>query len=156
MVKTTPPGAGSQLLTVTEDNPVYAGCLRTVNGARLAVTGPFEEGDLRFLCEQAGDHLLTWIGRSDHARAAERGEVRPLAQLEPPNRDALARMNALVDATPKDWATYQRYAVEFHLRNAAAWVNERTGTDLADQVDPDFVHGPDALPRRGVSPILRP
>lgn len=33
----------------------------------------------------------------------------------------------------------------FHLRNARAWANERTGTDLADQVDPEFVLGPQAL-----------
>lgn len=36
-------------------------------------------------------------------------------------------------------------AVEFHLRNATAWANEATGQNLADQVDPDFRHGPAAL-----------
>ena len=246
IVKTTPPGAGSQLLTITEDNPVYAACVRVINGARLAVTGPLaeadlgvacyhsrvgavelilnhlvdgpgeyavvdmtagadsfasglftrfdvtflvceptlrsvgvyrqyvdhasaygvrvavlgnkiaDEDDLRFLRDQVGDHLLTWIGRSDHVRAAERGDVQPISRLEEPNRASLAAMREIVDATAKDWSTFQRHAVEFHLRNAKAWANQRAGTDLAEQVDPDFVHGPDALPRRGVSPVPRP
>jgi CO dehydrogenase maturation factor len=51
----------------------------------------------------------------------------------------------VVDSVTKDWVSYQRQAVEFHLRNAVAWANDRTGYDLTDQIDPDFVHGPDAL-----------
>ena len=39
-----------------------------------------------------------------------------------------------LDGTVRDWAAYQRQAVEFHLRNARAWAGE----DLAAQVDPDF------------------
>jgi CO dehydrogenase maturation factor len=31
--------------------------------------------------------------------------------------------------------------VHFHLKNAEAWGNERTGADLAAQVDPAFVLG---------------
>ncbi|OLF10552.1 ATP-binding protein [Actinophytocola xinjiangensis] len=50
MVKTTPPGTGSRLLTVTGDNPVYAACVREVCGTRLAVTGPFTEEDLGVAC----------------------------------------------------------------------------------------------------------
>ena len=37
---------------------------------------------------------------------------------------------------------YARQAAEFHLRNAAAWANDRAGADLTDQIDPDFVLGP--------------
>lgn len=50
-----------------------------------------------------------------------------------------------MDARPKDWETFQRQAVEFHLRNAAAWGDRATGSDLAAQVDPGFRHGPAAL-----------
>ncbi|MGN9779667.1 nucleotide-binding protein [Micromonospora sp. H33] len=50
MVKTTPPGAGSRLLRVTEDNPVYDRCVREVGGVRLAVTGAFREEDLGVAC----------------------------------------------------------------------------------------------------------
>ncbi|MEV6013719.1 ATP-binding protein [Streptomyces sp. NPDC051976] len=70
MIKTTPPGQGSRLLRLSEDNPVYAACARTVHlgepsgaedgaGAgrsaregdvRLMVTGPFNESDLGVAC----------------------------------------------------------------------------------------------------------
>ncbi|MGK5440499.1 ATP-binding protein [Micromonospora sp. URMC 105] len=50
MVKTTPPGAGSRLLRVVEENPVYAACLREIGGVRLAVTGAFSEQDLGVAC----------------------------------------------------------------------------------------------------------
>jgi CO dehydrogenase maturation factor len=245
MIKTTPPGAGSRLLRVEEDNPIYAACVRPVgpHDVRLAVTGPFSDDDLgvacyhskvgaaelllnhlvdgpgeyvvvdmtagadsfasglftrfditfvvceptlrsvgvhrqyvehaagfgveiaavgnkvadaddlAFLRAQLGDTLLTSVSRSDHVRAAERGDVRPIDQLEPGNRAALDTLRARVDATPKDWARYQRQAVEFHLRNATSWGNQRTGEDLATQVDPDFVPSPEALSRSGHTPI---
>jgi CO dehydrogenase maturation factor len=31
------------------------------------------------------------------------------------------------------------------VRNAAAWADRATGTDLSAQIDPDFRHGPTAL-----------
>jgi CO dehydrogenase maturation factor len=244
MIKTTPAGAGSRLLRVVEDNPIYRACVREIGGARLAVTGPFGEGDLgvacyhskvgavelmlnhlvdgpgeyvvvdmtagadsfasglftrfdvtflvceptlrsvgvyrqylgyarefgvrvavvgnkvsdpddvRFLREQLGADLLTWVSRSEHVRAAERGEVRPIEALEPENRAALHAMRDLVDATVKDWVTYQRQAVEFHLRNAAAWGSARAGADLAGQVDPDFEPGEAALRDSGRIPVV--
>lgn len=243
MIKTTPPGAGSRLVDVTGDNPIYAACVRPVGGARMAVTGPFSEDDLgvacyhskvgavelllnhmvdgpdeyvvvdmtagadsfasglfsrfdvtfviceptlrsvgvyrqyvdhaagfgvriaavgnkvhddddlAFLREQLGDDLLACITRSAHVRAAERGEARPIDHLEDGNRAALDGLRQVVDATPKDWDRYQRQAIEFHLRNATSWGNDRTGEDLATQVDPDFVLGPDALARSGRPPV---
>jgi CO dehydrogenase maturation factor len=243
MIKTTPPGAGSRLLTITEANPIYDACVREVNGIRLAVTGPFsdddigvscyhgkvgatelvlghmvdgpgeyvvvdmtagadsfasglftrfdvvavvceptlrsvgvfhqvaghaaefgikllavgnkvqDDDDLAFLESQIGEALLTTFGRSDHVRAAERGDIRPVDQLEPANRSALEIIQARLDATAKDWVAYQRQAVEFHLRNAVSWGNERTGVDLALQVDPSFALGPDALDHSGVPPV---
>ncbi|GHB69685.1 ATP-binding protein [Streptomyces cirratus] len=54
MIKTTPPGTGSRLLRVTEDNPVYAACARPVmldgEPVRLMATGPFTEADLGVAC----------------------------------------------------------------------------------------------------------
>jgi CO dehydrogenase maturation factor len=229
MIKTTPPGTGSRLLRVVEDNPVYDACVRTVGGIRLAVTGPFtsddlgvacyhskvgavelllnhladgpdeyvvvdmtagadafasglftrfdmtflvceptvrgigvyrqysryasdfgvalgvignkvaDADDLEFLRAQVGQDLLAWVDRSPHVRAAERGRHYPIDHLEPANRAALIAMHAAVDSVPRDPARYHRQGVEFHLRNAAAWANERTGRDLAQQVDPEFV-----------------
>ena len=225
MIKTTPPGAGSRLLKVVEDNPIYAACVREIAGARLALTGPFtdddlgvacyhskvgaaelllnhlvdgpgeyvvvdmtagadsfasglftrfdltalvceptlrsvgvyrqylgyakdfgiriavignkvcDRDDLDFLRDEVGDNLLCWLGRSAHVRAAERGRVLPVSELEPDNLAALDTIRAELDGTTRDWAAYQRQAVEFHLRNARAWAGE----DLAAQVDPDFI-----------------
>ncbi|MFD8544962.1 ATP-binding protein [Streptomyces sp. NPDC059649] len=54
MIKTTPPGEGSRLLRVCEDNPVYDACARTVEldgtPVRLMATGPFTESDLGVAC----------------------------------------------------------------------------------------------------------
>lgn len=55
MIKTTPPGEGSRLLRVGEDNPVYAACARTVRldddaSVRLMATGPFNDSDLGVAC----------------------------------------------------------------------------------------------------------
>lgn len=54
MIKTTPPGEGSRLLRVREDNPVYDACARTVRlddgEIRLMATGPFTETDLGVAC----------------------------------------------------------------------------------------------------------
>jgi len=228
MVKTTPPGRGSRLLRVVEDNPLYAALCRQIAGVRLLVTGPFgseslgvacyhgkvgavelllnhlvdgpgeyvvvdmtagadafasglftrfdrtfvvceptrrsvgvyrqyaghardydvalsvvgnkveDDADAEFLRDQVGDDLIGLVGRSGYVRAAERGSTGPLSSLEPATTAVLDRMLAAVDATPRDWAGYARRAAEFHLRNAAAWANERTGVDLAAQIDPDF------------------
>lgn len=228
MIKTTPPGTGSRLVRPTEDNPIYAACVREVDGIRLAVTGPFTEDDLgvacyhskvgavemllnhmvdgageyvvvdmtagaesfasglftrfdvtfliceptvrsvgvyrqyreyaadfdvriavignkvedpedvAFLREHVGD-LAGWVGRSRFVRAMERGDVHPIGELEPDNAATLVAMRALVDSVDKDWVKFQRQAVEFHLRNARAWGNDRASVDLAGQVDPDFV-----------------
>ncbi|UKY51733.1 ATP-binding protein [Streptomyces inhibens] len=54
MIKTTPPGEGSRLLRVGEDNLVYDTCARTVElddtRVRLMATGPFTESDLGVAC----------------------------------------------------------------------------------------------------------
>ncbi|GGZ13822.1 ATP-binding protein [Streptomyces poonensis] len=54
MIKTTPPGEGSRLLQVREDNPVYDACARSVEldggAVRLMVTGPFTDADLGVAC----------------------------------------------------------------------------------------------------------
>ncbi|MQY24204.1 ATP-binding protein [Nocardia macrotermitis] len=234
MIKTTPPGTGSRLLSVVEENPIYAACAREVGGVRLMVTGPFAEEDLgvacyhskvgaaemllnhmadgpgeyvvvdmtagadsfasglftrfdltalvceptlrsvgvyrqylsyardfgiriavignkvcdgedlAFLREQVGDNLLCWVGRSSHVRAAERGDIRPIADLEPENREALATVRAELDSIDRDWDSYQRHAVQFHIRNAEAWA----GKELVAQVDPDFIMRPAALAAR--------
>ncbi|MGC2996892.1 ATP-binding protein [Streptomyces sp. G35A] len=125
-------------------------------GIRIAVIGNkvTSEDDLLFLKEQVGDDLLTHLVHSDWVRAAEQGRqhrasgpdaLDALDALEPHNLHALNVLREAVDSHPRDWDRLHRHAVEFHLRNARAWADDRTGEDLAAQVDPDFVPGPSAL-----------
>ncbi|MER6804494.1 MULTISPECIES: ATP-binding protein [Streptomyces] len=235
MIKTTPPGTGSRLLRVCEDNPVYDACARPVEldegTVRLMVTGPFTDADLGVACyhsktgavelclnhlvdgpgeyvvvdmtagsdsfasgmftrfditflvaeptrkgvsvyrqykeyardfgvtlkvvgnkvqgpddldflrAEVGDDLLVTVGHSDWVRAVEKGRPPRFALLEEPNRHALRLLHTAADATYRlrDRERYTRQMVHFHLKNARSWGNERTGTDLAAQVDPGFV-----------------
>ena len=243
MIKTTPPGEGSRLLRIAEDNPVYDACARTValegGGVRLLATGPFTESDLGVACyhsktgavelclnhlvdgrdefvvvdmtagsdsfasgmftrfdmtflvaeptrkgvsvyrqykeyardfgvplrvignkvqteddldflrEAAGDNLLAAVGHSEWVRAMEKGRARPFSDLEEHNVLALRTLqDAAVGAYEhRDWERYTRQMIHFHLRNAESWGNERTGTDLAAQVDPSFVLHEDLAPQ---------
>ncbi|MEE1773650.1 ATP-binding protein [Streptomyces sp. JV185] len=235
MIKTTPPGEGSRLLRVREDNPIYDACARTVRlddgDIRLMATGPFTESDLgvacyhskvgavelclnhlvdgpddyvvvdmtagsdsfasgmftrfdmtflvaeptrkgvsvyrqykeyardfgvalkvignkvqgeddlEFLRAEVGDDLLVAVGHSDWVRAMEKGRPARFELLEADNRMALqALQNAAEDSyEQRDWGRYTRQMVHFHLKNAESWGNEKTGADLAAQVDPSFV-----------------
>jgi CO dehydrogenase maturation factor len=245
MIKTTPPGRGSRLLRLSEDNPVYAACARSVRlddgdlagdngdggGTRLMVTGPFSESDLgvacyhskvgavelclnhlvdgrgeylvvdmtagsdsfasgmftrfdltflvaeptrkgvavyrqykeyardfgvslavignkvqgeddlAFLRAEVGDDLLVSVGHSDWVRAMEKGRPPRFELLEEANRQALRTMHERADRSyeARDWDRYTRQMVHFHRRNAESWGNEKTGADLAAQIDPAFV-----------------
>ncbi|MEU4231844.1 ATP-binding protein [Nonomuraea sp. NPDC026600] len=109
----------------------------------LAVIGNKVHGqsDVDFLHSQVGDDLLTWMEHSSAVRAMEQGRRFALDDLEPGNTDALAMLLKHLDAQTKDWARFGRQAEEFHLRNARSWANAKTGLDLADQIDPEFVYG---------------
>lgn len=124
----------------------YAGYAREFDVA-FSVVGNKVDGpaDEAFLRVQVGDALIGSVGVSAHVRAAERGSRRTIGELEPANRTTLHALRCAVDATPRDWVRYTRQAVQFHLRNADAWGNTRTGENLADQIDPEFVLGPAAL-----------
>ncbi|MER5554154.1 ATP-binding protein [Streptomyces sp. NPDC002793] len=235
MIKTTPPGEGSRLLRVREDNPVYDACARTVRlddgEIRLMATGPFTESDLGVACyhskvgavelclnhlvdgpdeyvvvdmtagsdsfasgmftrfdmtflvaeptrkgvsvyrqykeyagdfgialkvvgnkvrgeddldflrAEVGDDLLVGVGLSDWVRTMEKGRPAAFELLEADNRMALqALQNAAEDSYElRDWERYTRQMVHFHLKNAESWGNEKTGADLAAQVDPAFI-----------------
>jgi CO dehydrogenase maturation factor len=235
MIKTTPPGRGSRLLRLSEDNPVYTACARRVpldqGEARLMVTGPFAESDLgvacyhskvgavelclnhlvdgrgeylvvdmtagsdsfasglftrfdmtflvveptrkgvgvyrqyteyardfgvalavvgnkvqgaddiAFLRAEVGDDLLVTVGHSEWVRAMEKGRPPRFGLLEETNREALRALHARADAgyAARDWERYTEQMVHFHRRNAESWGNERTGLDLAAQIDPGFV-----------------
>jgi CO dehydrogenase maturation factor len=117
-------------------------------GVAITVVGNkvHDEDDVEFLREHIGTALLCCFGQSAAVRAMEQGRPFALADLTEADRVVLTIMRAAVDGRDKDWPQYTRQAVEFHLKNAAAWANQATGQDLAGQVDPDFVLGPHALP----------
>ncbi len=235
MIKTTPPGEGSRLLRVQEDNPVYDACAHPVEldcgAVRLMVTGPFTDADLGVACyhsktgavelclnhlvdsrdeyvvvdmtagsdsfasgmftrfditflvaeptrkgvsvyrqykeyardfgvvlkvvgnkvqgqddidflrAEVGDDLLVTVGHSDWVRSMEKGRPPRFELLENANRRSLRALQVAADATYelRDWERYTRQMVHFHLKNATSWGNERTGVDLAAQIDPGFV-----------------
>ncbi|MFD8672580.1 ATP-binding protein [Streptomyces seoulensis] len=114
-------------------------------GVTLKVVGNKVQGpeDVDFLREEVGDDLLVTVGHSDWVRAMEKGRPPRFALLENGNVRALETLRDAADATHRlrDWERYTRQMVHFHLRNAQSWGNERTGADLAAQIDPGFVLG---------------
>ncbi|MEU0674430.1 ATP-binding protein [Streptomyces sp. NPDC006172] len=114
-------------------------------GVELRVVGNKVQGqdDLDFLRAEVGDDLLVTIGHSDWVRAMEKGRPPRFDLLEDANRHALDLLRAVVDSAyeRRDMERYMRQMVHFHVKNAQSWGNERTGVDLAAQVDPDFVLG---------------
>jgi CO dehydrogenase maturation factor len=73
MAKTTPPGRGSRLWSVREDNAIFSYFARDVNGVKLLVTGPFSEDDLGLKCY----HSKTKV-RPPKASSTERFYHEPL------------------------------------------------------------------------------
>ncbi|MFC4950584.1 ATP-binding protein [Pseudonocardia sp. GCM10023141] len=113
------------------------------HGVALRVLGNkvTDAADALWLHEQVGDALVGVVGQSAWVRAAERGAVAPVAELEPANLAAFDAVLAALDARERDWVAYHRGTVDFHLRNAAAWGNKAAGADLAAQIDPGFSYG---------------
>ncbi len=73
MAKTTPPGRGSRLVTITEQNPIYEYFASEINGVRLLVVGPFSEEDLGVKCYHsktgAAELLLSHMIDGEHEYA---------------------------------------------------------------------------------------
>ncbi|MGW5235992.1 ATP-binding protein [Streptomyces nodosus] len=112
-------------------------------GVLLKVVGNKVQGqdDIDFLRDEVGDDLLVTVGQSDWVRSMEKGRPLRFGLLEEADRNALRALQAAADATYelRDWERYTRQMVHFHLKNATSWGNERTGADLAAQIDPGFV-----------------
>jgi CO dehydrogenase maturation factor len=119
------------------------------HGVALRVLGNkvVDADDAAFLRGELGGALLGCVGQSQWVRAAERGTPAPVAELEPENVAAFDAVLAALDGQQRDWATYQRGTVEFHMRNAVAWANRATGVDLAAQIDDSFVPRHDVTTR---------
>jgi alkanesulfonate monooxygenase SsuD/methylene tetrahydromethanopterin reductase-like flavin-dependent oxidoreductase (luciferase family) len=105
----------------------------------VAVVGnKVDDGDdVAFLREQMGDDLLCWVTRSGFVKAGERGRVLPIAELEPGQRRRIDHHADGAGRIGQGLGTLTSQAVEFRLRNATAWGNDRVGEDLADCVTAD-------------------
>ncbi|MFI7408691.1 ATP-binding protein [Streptomyces sp. NPDC049627] len=129
-------------------------------GVVLKVVGNKVQGqdDLDFLRAEVGDDLLVTVGHSDWVRAMEKGRPLRFEFLEEANRLALRRLHTAVDATYelRDWERYTSQMVHFHLKNAQSWGNERTGADLAAQIDPGFILSEGATARPAGNSRLTP
>lgn len=104
-----------------------------------------DAADAAFLREHVGDALVACIGQAPAVRAMEQGRPFRFGDLGPDTQAAVASLRHALDARERDWAKLTRQAAEFHVRNARAWANSAAGEDLAGQVDPGFVMGPQLL-----------
>ena len=95
--------------------------------------------DVAFLRAEVGENLLGWMGDSRYVRALDRGQRPEFSTFEPAGRELLARMLAEVDGTVRDNERMTSLAHLFHTKNALAWANRAAGTDVALQIDPEYV-----------------
>ena len=110
----------------------YSVCIRVI-GNKIE-----DEADVAFIRERVGDDLIATFSRSSFIRAMEKGEMRPLSELESENVEALDQVIAVIDQQEKDWEKYYEQAVEFHRKNAKSWANAASGIDVTLQIDPSF------------------
>ncbi|MFG2085436.1 hypothetical protein [Spirillospora sp. NPDC048824] len=109
-------------------------------GVKIAVVGNKVQtnDDESFLRAQVGDDLLVCMGHQPAVRPMEQGRPFDLGALDDHGREVLRKLQAEVDAQPKEWEKFSRQGAEFHVRNAESWVNKAVGVDLTTQIDPEF------------------
>jgi CO dehydrogenase maturation factor len=98
-----------------------------------------DAADLDFLNRELGDALLGVFMQSRFVKQRDKGIQQPIAALEPENAMMLAKLDLALRSSPRDWRTYWRQTVEFHLANAESWANAMTGQNLGLQVDRDYL-----------------
>lgn len=94
--------------------------------------------DFIFLNKQIGQDLIAYFYSSSFVKSLEKGNFKPLTELESKNLFQLKKIESQVNKTKKDWQKFYQYSVEFHLKNAKSWANEELSSDLTSQVDPNF------------------
>jgi CO dehydrogenase maturation factor len=98
-----------------------------------------DDEDVAFLRAEVGDALVGWMGDSRYVRALDRGQRPDFSAFEPTGFELLTRMLAEVDGSVRDNARMTSLAHLFHTKNALAWANRAAGTDVALQIDPEYV-----------------
>ena len=95
--------------------------------------------DVEFLRAEVGDALVGWMGDSRYVSALDRGQQPEFCTFEPAGRELLGAMLAEVDGVRRDNDRMTSLAHLFHTKNALAWANRAAGTDVIQQIDPEFV-----------------
>ena len=94
--------------------------------------------DEQFIKEAVDSDYITGFGYSRFVRLTERGQWQDIEKLEDSNIEALETLLETLNNQTKDWNTFYRQAVEFHVKNAESWANSQSGEDLTKQVDENF------------------
>jgi CO dehydrogenase maturation factor len=134
MVKTTPPGTGSRLLRLSDDDPIHSRLSVDVAGAKLMATGPFTDDDLGVACYHSKtgavelylNHLVDGPG--------EYAVVDCTAGAESFASGMFTRFDLtflVAEPTRKGVAVYRQ------------WVDYAADYDVALRVIGNKVHGPD-------------
>lgn len=95
--------------------------------------------DRAFIESRSSSPVAGFMEFSPFIRARDKGERRAIGLLEPENKFLLDQIVAIGASVSRDWKTYWRQAVYFHLKNAESWANQMTGRDLGEQVREDFL-----------------
>ena len=147
MVKTTPPGTGSRLITVTEDNPLYQHFVKEVDSIRLMVVGPFTEEDLGVKCYHSKTGSVEMVLNHLIDKEGEYVLVDMTAGADSFASGLFTRFDVtflIVEPTVKSvsvYEQYKRYAEQYavHIRvignkiedaSDSAFIRERVGNDL--------------------------
>jgi len=116
----------------------YVACAAGYEGVDVRVVGNklADDEDHTFLKERIGDAVLGNLTHSAYIKALDRGEQRPIAQLEPENLAVLDAIKTALDAKQKDWKGYYERANEFHRKKAE--LNQDYAYTLIAQIDEGF------------------
>lgn len=103
-----------------------------------ALANKVTEGDHEFIKNTLSEDLVASIPNSKVVRDLEKGIVRSVHELEKEVVSAMLIALGEINSCRKNWSTYHKQAVDFHIKNAQSWANEEEGIDLTSQIDPDF------------------
>ncbi len=98
------------------------------------------DADKQFVTDKNGGIEPIYITASEYVRRSERDGCLPIADLELENAAVLGQLKEKLDARKKDWDAYLKRMHMFHKKNAESWANKAYGTNLLEQIDPDFTY----------------
>jgi len=147
VIKTTPPGTGSHLLSVTDDTDIYRHFSRKTNGIRILAVGPFTQDDIGIKCYHSKTGAVELFLNHLIDRAGEYVLVDMTAGADSFASGLFTRFDVTlvaVEPTVKSMRVFEQYrehakgfglcikAVGTKVRDAddRAFLKERLGSDL--------------------------